>query len=151
MVISLGLMWGAIMGREASYFMPYVAVSFATWFFIANAISGSTDLFNGARRHIMARPTPLMMFVFERIAANLMMFFLEAPLFFLVALMVGRDFGWIALLALPGLGLLALNAIWATLFFAIAVARFPDLGEMVRNVIRIAFFFTPVILSLIHI
>ena len=33
-VISLGLMWGAIMGREASYFMPYVAVSFATWFFI---------------------------------------------------------------------------------------------------------------------
>ena len=146
-VISLGYMWAAIMGREASYFMPYVAVGFATWFFISNAISGATDIFNSARRHIMARPTPLMMFIFERTAANLMAFFLEAPLFFLVALLVGRDFGWIVLLALPGLGLLILNAIWANLFFAIAVARFPDLGEMVRNIMRIAFFFTPIIWS----
>lgn len=147
LVTSLGILWSQIMGRDATYFMPYLAIGFATWYFIFNSIAGATDIFRGARRHIMSRPTPLFLFVFEKIAANVMFFLMEAPFFFVMALIVGRDFGPIAFLAAPGFLLLMLNAVWMCMFMAIAVARFPDLGEMVRNVMRIAFFLTPVIWS----
>jgi len=147
-VTSLGLMWSQIMGRPAAYFMPYLAIGFATWFFIFNAIAGATDILKGASRHITARPTPVLVFVFERIAANLMQFALEAPFFFVMAIVVGREFGWLALLAVPGLLLLLLNALWASVAISLLAARFPDVGEIIRNVMRIVFFLTPVIWSI---
>jgi lipopolysaccharide transport system permease protein len=49
------------------------------------------------------------------------------------------------LLALPGLGLMALNAFAACLLLGMLCARFRDIGPIVGSVMQLAFFVTPVI------
>jgi ABC-type polysaccharide/polyol phosphate export permease len=48
------------------------------------------------------------------------------------------------LLVLPGLALLVLNGIWATLLLGLACLRFRDIQQLVANVIQIAMFITPI-------
>jgi lipopolysaccharide transport system permease protein len=67
------------------------------------------------------------------------------PLILVVFLLLGILPGWGALLALPGLVVLAVNAFAAALLLGMLCARFRDIAPIVGSVMQLAFFVTPVI------
>ena len=52
--------------------------------------------------------------------------------------------GWTSLLAIPGIVLLFVNGFWLVGALAFLGARFRDVELIVRNLLQLAFFFTPV-------
>jgi lipopolysaccharide transport system permease protein len=67
------------------------------------------------------------------------------PLILVIFLVFGHMPGPEALLALPGLALLAVNAFAIALFLGMLCARFRDIAPIVANVVQLAFFMSPVI------
>ena len=53
-------------------------------------------------------------------------------------------FGWTSLLAIPGIILLFVNGFWIVTVLAFICARFRDVELIVRNLLQLAFFVTPV-------
>ena len=73
------------------------------------------------------------------------------PVILVIALYFDNKIG-IEILLLPfALILLMLNGIWIGIVLGIMCARFRDLLPIITNFVQVAFFFTPVMLSLIHI
>ena len=54
---------------------------------------------------------------------------------------------WATLLAVPGLLLLCLNALWIAVFLGAVCARYRDVQQLVGNVLQIALFLTPIFWS----
>lgn len=62
-----------------------------------------------------------------------------------VAILFGIYAGAAALLIIPGLALLILNAVWVGLLLGTLCARFRDIPQIISSIMRIAFFLTPII------
>jgi len=145
---TIGYIFSLVIDRDPIFMLPYIAAGFATWGLIVNAMTGGATVFIRNRKFIHARPLPLFMFVLAHGATLLLQLAIELPLFFVFAVIVGREVGWVALWAIPGLALLMFNALWVSLFFGILVARFRDLNELLANAVRPLFLCTPVIWSI---
>ena len=52
--------------------------------------------------------------------------------------------GWASLLAIPGIALVFANGFWVAMVLAFICARFRDVQLIVRNLLQLAFFVTPV-------
>ena len=81
----------------------------------------------------------------EALGAFLEGFGVWAPLIFVVFAVFGRLPGPEALLAIPGLALLAANAFALALLLGMACARFRDIPPIVASVLQLAFFMSPVL------
>ena len=97
---------------------------------------------------LAGHPTPLLPFsvhVYRRVWCNVLIFFHNAAIFVVVAVLFSIWPGWTGLLAVPGFVLLCLNGIWVGLLLGIVSARFRDVPPIVASLVRILFFVTPII------
>ena len=99
----------------------------------------------GAENIIKQTNLPLSVHVYRVVWSNLLVFFHNAAIFVIVAVLFSIWPGWMGLFALAGLALLCLNGIWVGLFLGIISARFRDMPPIVASILRIAFFVTPII------
>lgn len=144
----IAYLFSRIMGREPHFFFPYLAAGFAAWGLITGCITGGQTAFTGNARHILSRRTPLAMFAWKAVAVAAIAFCMEIPLFFVFCAIMGRPVEPVALMAIPGALLLLANGLWVSLFFGVAVTRFPDLGQLTQSALRVLFLVTPILWSI---
>ena len=85
------------------------------------------------------------MFVYRKVWAEFIILAHNSAVYVVVAVVFAIWPGAAGLLVLPGLVLIALNAIWVGLLFGMVGARFRDVPQIVTSLMRVAFFLTPVI------
>ena len=145
LVAALGTLYGMLLKVEIADYAPFLALGFIVWTFISAVITDGCNAFISAGTVIKQVGLPLSVHVYRLLWCNLLIFFHNAVVFVIVAVIFGVWPGWTGLLALPGLALLCLNCIWAGLFLGIVSARFRDVPPIVASVVRILFFVTPII------
>jgi len=73
------------------------------------------------------------------------MFAHNIAVFPVVMLVFLHPITWIALLALPGLLLVAMNLLWITLILSVVCTRYRDMTQIVQNALQVVFYLTPII------
>ncbi|MBO1080030.1 ABC transporter permease [Roseomonas haemaphysalidis] len=145
MVVGLGLLYSQLLKQDITTYLPHLAVSLIVWNTIAALVPDATTCLSSAEGVIRQLPLPLTTHALRCVFRNAVAAAHSLPLIVVVFLAMGHMPGVEAFLAIPGLLLLALNAFAASIFLGMICARFRDIGQIVTNVMQLAFFMTPVI------
>ncbi len=143
--IGIGVLLSSLLGVPASQHVPYVAFGFAVWNFISTSVVAGCGVFVANRSMLLQMRAPRTAFVLVSVVRNGVLLLLSLA----TASCISLAFGWRPTLevfaALPGLALLVITAISTTTLFGLVSARLPDISEIVGSIMRLAFFFTPII------
>lgn len=144
-VVALGTLYASLFGRPIEIYIPHLTLGIVGWSYLSGVVVGSCNAFTEAENFIKGINQPLTTYVFRVIWRYVVTFAYHLVVFLLVLLYFRIPLGPMTLLAVIGVGLIFLNSIWVGMVMAIAAARYRDLFEIVSNLMRIAFFLTPVI------
>ena len=145
LVAVLSMLYGTLLKVEIAEYAPYLALGFIIWTLISAFINEGCGAYTDAGSIIKQVNLPLSVHVFRMVWRNLIIFFHNAAIFIVVAVIFSIWPGWIGLLVVPGLILLCLNGVWIGLLFGLVSARFRDIPPIMDSIVRIVFFITPII------
>jgi len=145
MVVALGILYSALFKLELADYLPFLAVSLIIWNLIATIIGDACTSLIASEGIIRQLPLPYTVHALRCVFRNAVVAAHNLPLILLVFLAVGHLPGPGAVLALPGLALIGINAFAVALFLGMLCARFRDIAPIVGSVMQLAFFISPVL------
>ena len=145
MVAGIGLLYAALFRMSLAEYLPWIAVSLVVWTMISQTVSDACNSFVTAEGVIRQLPLPYTVHVLRFVIRNAIIAAHSLPLTAVVLLGFGAIPGPEALLAIPGLVLIAVNACAAGLFLGMICARFRDIPQIVANMMQLFFFLSPVL------
>lgn len=143
-IVVIGILNGALFNRSTESFLPYLCVGYIFWEFMNACINESTRVFTGAEHLIRQMSLPLSFHVFRHVTKNSLI--LLHNLLPMVIVLLLFDTGraapsWVTIL---GVTALMLNMLSISLFLGVITTRYRDLEQLVKSVMQILFFFTPI-------
>ncbi|QXM25015.1 ABC transporter permease [Elioraea tepida] len=145
MVCGIGLLYSQLFQMPLSAYLPFLTVSLLIWNMIAQTVSDACTSLVSAEAIIRQMPLPYTVHVLRFLLRNALIAAHNLPLILIVFLLFGVLPGWTALMALVGLGLIAVNAFAIGMFLGMICARFRDVQQIVASVMQLAFFLSPVL------
>ncbi len=145
MLLGLGLLYGQLLGLPLNEYLPHLAVSLVVWGAISGAAVDACTAMTSVEGVIRQLRVPHTVHALRCAIRNGIMAAHNLPLIVVTFLAFGYLPGPGAVLAIPGLLLLAVNTVSACFLLGMVCARFRDIGQIVSSVIQLAFFMTPVI------
>lgn len=145
MVAGIGLLYATLFRMSLAEYLPWIAVSLLVWNMINQTVSDACNSFVAAEGVIRQLRLPYTVHVLRFVIRNAITAAHSLPLIAVVLLMFGAIPGPEALMAIPGLLLIALNACAAGLFLGMICARFRDIPQIVTNLMQLFFFLSPVL------
>jgi len=128
----------------ADYF-PFLTVSLLIWNLISQIVSDACSCLIAAQGVIRQLPLPHTVHVLRVVLRSALVAAHNLPLILVVFLIFGVAPGWGALLALVGLGIIAVNAFAVGMLLGMICARFRDVQQIVSSVMQLVFFLSPVL------
>jgi ABC-2 type transport system permease protein/lipopolysaccharide transport system permease protein len=144
MVIALGVLYGGLFKTPISDLLPFLCVGLLVWNLLASFLTEGGTLFTGSESYIKQIRLPYSVYVYRSTGAKLVVFFHNFVIYFGVLLYFHIWPGLVALLAIPGLSLVAINGALASLSIGIVSARFRDVPQVIASMVQIVFFVTPI-------
>jgi lipopolysaccharide transport system permease protein len=145
MIGALGFLYGQLFGIELATYMPFLTLGFIIWGFISGVVNEGCTSLIAAEGYIRQVRLPFMLHVLRAVWRNLIMLAHNAVVFIPVVIIFQIWPGWSALLVIPGLALLIINAVWVTLLLGAVCSRFRDIAPIAASLVQVAFFLTPII------
>jgi len=145
MVVGLGLLYSSLFKLPLAEYLPFIAVSLIVWNMISQIVTDACTSLTSAEGIIRQMPLPYSVHVLRCVFRNAVITAHSLPLIVVVFLATGTVPGAEALLVLPGLLLVTLNAFFVALFLGMLCARFRDIAPIVGSVMQLAFFMSPVL------
>jgi ABC-type polysaccharide/polyol phosphate export permease len=145
MIASIGVVFGQIFNTPMDEYLPFLAAGIILWAFITGTINEGCTGFIEAEGMIKQLPIPLFVHILRVLWRNFLILAHNILILPLVLLVMGKGVGLEALLAIPGLLLVALCLSWVALLFAMLCARYRDLAQIVASVLQVALYLTPII------
>ena len=142
---ALGVLYAELFHQDVHEYLPYLALSQVLWSFLAMMVSESCTCFTMAEGVIRAVRMPLTLHALRTMIRNVVVMAHNIVVIVAVDIIYAVSPGWHAILALPALGLWAIDAMAIALLLGAFCARFRDIPPIVQSVMQIAFFLTPVL------
>ena len=142
-IAGLGLLFGRLLGAGENY-LVYLSVGVILWSYISSTLTTGAAVFVSNARAISSINNPLFTYVLRNGVEHWAK--MAVHVLILIGILVWSEvqIGWQMLLAVPGLLLLFLGAMWAVPLLGFAGARYRDLTHLIRAGMRFLFFATPV-------
>ncbi|HEU4380877.1 MAG TPA: ABC transporter permease [Hyphomicrobiaceae bacterium] len=140
---ALGLIFGTLFRVPITQFLPYICISLIFWTFISSCINEGCTSFTDSEGMILQVRIPLFVHVLRTIYRNGIVLAHNLLILPLVLLAVGRLPDWHAVFAIPGVLLMAINALWMMLILSVVCVRYRDLTHIVQNFLQVTFYLTP--------
>ncbi len=145
MVVALGLLYSTLFTLPLDEYLPYLAVSLIVWNLVSQTVTDACDSLTAVEGVIRHLPLPYTVHALRCVFRNAAVAAHSLPLVLLVFLFFGHLPGPEALLAVPGLLLVAANAFALAIVLGMVCARFRDIPPIVGSVLQLAFFMSPVL------
>jgi len=142
---AMGLVYGELFHQDVSSYLPRLAFGLTMWGLISTMVADGCMCFIAAESFLKQEALPKSMFPARVVMRSLMVFAHNLVVLLAVIVIFLPLPGWGALLALPGLALIAINGMWIGLVVGLLCTRFRDLPPIVGSFMQVAFFLTPVI------
>ncbi|MBL1073415.1 ABC transporter permease [Nocardia sp. 2] len=146
---AMGILYATLLDQPLTEYLPYVTVGLIVWGVISASILEGSDVFIANEGLIKQLPSALSVHVY-RLVWRQFLFFLHNMAIYLVMLVgfaVWKNLSLTVLLAIPGMLLLFLNAMWVSIAFGIFSTRYRDLAPILSSTTLMLFVLTPVMWS----
>lgn len=134
-----------IMGAiDRVYYTVYLTIGYFLWTFIGTIVNTAPNIFTGASGFIKNDPLPFSIYVYRLIARSLFNITLMGAVVVGAIWYLGFEIHAMSWLAIPGILVYILNAVWVTLFLGVLCARYRDMTHLVQTIMRFMFFLVPI-------
>lgn len=140
----IGFIYTNLLNVEPATYIPYLGIGLVIWQFISSTLTGGCQTFIGSEGIMQQARLPLSLHAFRLVCRQMLIFAHTCLLIPLIMLLYGVSLPWTAVLAIPGVVMLAFNALWVSILFGMASARFRDIPPIVASLMQVAFFITPI-------
>lgn len=144
MVLGLSLVSSAVFGGNVSGLLGYIGLGVITWSAITGLIGEGTTAFIRNAALIANTNITVDLYVGRVIFKILITFAHHLIIYIIGVLLLIVPFGLTSALAVVGIFLLFVNGFWVAAVLAFVCARFRDVEMIVRNLLQLTFFMTPV-------
>jgi lipopolysaccharide transport system permease protein len=145
MIAGIGLVYATIFNQAVGSYIPYVGIGLIVWNLLSSLINELAVSFITSDTYLRCYPSSRATVIYRTIARNFLVSahnFLILPLLFVLFAMPPSP---VALLVLPALVLIALNAVWIGMLIGTLCTRFRDLPLIIASIVQLAFFLSPVL------
>jgi ABC-type polysaccharide/polyol phosphate export permease len=151
MTLGIAVVSSAVIGGAVSQLIGYIGLGIIVWTAITAQIGEGASTFLHNREYILSSNLSIDLYA-ARMIFRIFITFCHHIVLYFVGIAIGLiSLHWSALLALPGILLLFVNGFWVIVLLALVCARFRDVELIVRNLLQLAFFVTPVFWDYRHI
>jgi ABC-type polysaccharide/polyol phosphate export permease len=141
----IGVLMAQLQGRPITQHVPYVMFGFAAWNFISSAVTGGCNVMVNAKPYLLQMRTPRSVFVLSMTLRNFYLLIIQLATATVVSLLLGWRPDLAAFWVLPAILVYAIAGFGTATFLGLVGARFRDISRLVEAVMRLTFFFTPII------
>ena len=145
LVATLGVVYGSLMGQKISGYLPIVAIGLVVWTLFSATVNEGAMAYINSAHYIRQAQTPRLVYVFQVLWRNLVIFAHNAVIVLVVLLLFGVHDLRALPLFIPGLVLFVLNATWIAMVAGLLSARFRDLPQIIAALLQVAFYVTPIL------
>jgi lipopolysaccharide transport system permease protein len=148
-VYSMGFLYGHLFHMDLQQYYPYLVSGMLTWALIASTITELTDTFSASDGLLKQIKLPYSLYVHRIITRNFIIFFhnLLVMLPIYVIFHAGAKINANTLFIIPGLVFIYFNAVVFGLILAIIGARYRDISQIIKSLVQVVFFVTPIMWS----
>lgn len=143
-IYSMGFLYGHLFHLNLQDYFPYLASGIICWTLISTLIIDSNQAFIESSTYIKNQPFNMSTFLMKIICRNFIIFAHNLVAYIPIMLMfkVGLDINF--LFIFPGLLLICINAYFWGGILATLGTRFGDFDQIIKSVMQVVFFVTPV-------
>ena len=145
-VYSMGYLYSHLFHSDLRAYFPFLAAGMLSWALISSVITEVTDAFTFSEALIKQIKLPYCLYIHRIVARNILIFLhnslVMVPIFFIFHETVHINL--YILMLIPGLLVIYINAFFYGIALAMIGARFRDVSQIIRSLIQVAFFVTPV-------
>ena len=143
-VAGIGLVFSLLFKQPVAEYVPYLAVNYIIWTFMAGIVSDSSTAFTQGTVFLRQDNLPKTVFVMRVIVRNLIALAHNIVIVPPVFILFGVKPAWATFLMIPGFMLMLVAAFLVTMLCGILCTRFRDLPQIIANLLQLAFFMTPI-------
>jgi ABC-type polysaccharide/polyol phosphate export permease len=146
---SMGFLYGHLFRTNLEQYYPFLVAGMLTWGLISTAVTDLTDTFVLSDGLIKQIKLPYSLYIHRVISRNIIIFFHNSlvmlPIYILFS--AGAKINFYSLLIIPGLFIFYINALLYGIVLAMIGSRFRDVSQIIKSLIQVVFFMTPVMWS----
>lgn len=148
-VYSMGFLYGHLFHQNLEVYFPFLAAGMLTWTLISIVIIELTEGFITAEGLIKQIKLPYTLYIHRVIWRNILIFFHNVVVLIPIIILFHQvaKINLNTFLVLPGLVFIYLNAFLYGLALAMIGARFRDIAQIIKSLMQVIFFMTPVMWS----
>ncbi|MES2217661.1 MAG: ABC transporter permease [Pseudomonadota bacterium] len=146
---SMGYLYGHLFHTDLQIYFPFLVSGMLSWGLISSQLSDLTDAFSSSEGLIKQIKLPYSLYIHRVATRNVIIFFHNI----IVIVPIIAIFHQVAkinlctLLLIPGLLVIYINALSFGIILAMIGARYRDIAQVIKSLIQVAFFLTPVMWS----
>ena len=130
--------------QEPAEYMPFLASGMMVWLMLSTMITEGGNMFISSQ-HLNRMRMDYSILAYALVWRNFVSFFHNLAVYLvIVAVFLPKLITPSILLVVPGLLLVAVNAVWVALLLGMICVRFRDVQQLVATVLQISLFVTPV-------
>ncbi|NBJ11426.1 ABC transporter permease [Microvirga arsenatis] len=141
----IGTLYGGIMGRPMSDYIPHLVTGYMIWAFLQALVIEGKDAFVSNASAIREIAVPGTVYIYKLLWKNLVILGFNSLVYVAVLVLFQVWPFPNILLVVPALAIVLLNGIWVGLLLGLINVRYRDLGQLIPNAMRLAFFVTPIL------
>ena len=149
-VYSMGFLYAHLWHVELKDYFPFLVTGMLSWALLAMLITEGTDVYLLSAGLIRQIKLPYTLYVHRMITRNVMIFGHNLLVMLPIYVFFHQEFkfSFAYLMFVPGLFLLYVNAVLYTNILGLTCARYRDLGQIIKSLIQVMFFMTPIMWKL---
>jgi ABC-type polysaccharide/polyol phosphate export permease len=144
MLGGLTLVSSSIFGHSIKDIIGYIGIGIIIWSAMSALISEGSGSFVKNAGYVNSSTLGVDLYVGRSVFKVMITFAHHTIIYFLGVLLFLVPLSWTSLLAIPGIVLLFVNGFWVVTVLGFICARYRDVDLIVRNLLQLAFFVTPV-------
>ncbi|MBA3660189.1 MAG: ABC transporter permease [Gammaproteobacteria bacterium] len=145
-VYTMGFLYGKIFHQDLESYYPFLVAGMLSWSLISTIVMELTEGFLGADVYIKQIKLPYSVYIHRLVSRNMIIFFHN--IFVIVPILIiyhtHAKVNLNTLLIIPGLLFIYLNGISFGVILAMIGARYRDVLQIVKSLVQVIFFVTPV-------
>lgn len=130
---------------DMAMYSLWVIVGYGIWQFIVHSVTDACSVFTSARSWILGTKLSYGTFVAQNVTRHLISLSLIALIILGAVLILRYKQSWVALSIIPAVFMLIINSIWVHIVLGIVATRFRDVLHLVRAIMHVMFFLTPIL------
>jgi ABC-type polysaccharide/polyol phosphate export permease len=144
-VVSVGIVGAGLWHQNIQEYLPFLVSGMIAWLLVSSIINESCSLLVSGHALFRNVKFEYSILAYALVWRNFIIFFHNLVVYVIIAGVLKPELiGFTALLAIPGVILVAVNGVWIALLCGMFCLRYRDVTQLVSSIIQISMLITPI-------